>query len=419
MYRRLKGTKDILPDEIYQWQYIENKIRDHLERNNYQEIRTPVFEVTELFARGIGSDTDVVSKEMYTFTDKGDASLTLRPELTAPVMRAYLQNNLGQINPVTKLYYIGSLFRQERPQKGRFRQFNQFGFEIIGSEHPEADAEVIQTVYAIYHDLGINDLKVRLNSIGSRNSRRHYLKILHAALEKHHGDFCETCQQRFEKNILRLFDCKVDNCQVLLDQHAPSILEHLSNEDVKHFEEVQALLNAAYIPFEIDNKLVRGLDYYTRTTFEITSSLLGSQDAVCGGGRYDHLAEDLDGPPIPAVGVASGMERLLMILNEINAIPQKETNLIYTAVLGDNARQVAFNLVSLLRSRGYQVEMDFMRRSLKAQMRDAGKKLAKWVIIIGTDEIQNDKIVLKNMASGEQKELQLSLAADQIETIVK
>ncbi|MBU1873225.1 histidine--tRNA ligase [bacterium] len=419
MYRRLKGTKDILPDEIYQWQYIENKIRDHLERNNYQEIRTPVFEVTELFARGIGSDTDVVSKEMYTFNDKGDASLTLRPELTAPVMRAYLQNNLGQINPVTKLYYIGSLFRQERPQKGRFRQFNQFGFEIIGSEHPEADAEVIQTVYAIYHDLGINDLKVRLNSIGSRNSRRHYLKILHAALEKHHGDFCETCQQRFEKNILRLFDCKVDNCQVLLDQHAPSILEHLSNEDVKHFEEVQALLNAAYIPFEIDNKLVRGLDYYTRTTFEITSSLLGSQDAVCGGGRYDHLSEDLDGPPTPAVGVASGMERLLMILNEINAIPQKETNLIYTAVLGDNARQVAFNLVSLLRSRGYQVETDFMRRSLKAQMRDAGKKQAKWVIIIGTDEIQKDKIVLKNMASGEQKEIQLSQAADQIEAVTK
>jgi len=419
VYRRLKGTKDILPNEVYQWQYIEKTIRDHLERNNYQEIRTPFFEVTELFARGIGSDTDVVSKEMYTFTDKGDTSLTLRPELTAPVMRAYIQNNLGQINPVTKLYYIGSLFRQERPQKGRLRQFNQFGFEIIGPEHPEADAEVIQTVYAIYHDLGINDLKVRLNSIGSRSSRQHYLKILHTALEKHIDDFCETCQQRFEKNILRLFDCKIDRCQALLDQYAPSILDHLSNEDVLHFEEVQALLNAAYVPFDIDNKLVRGLDYYTRTTFEITSSLLGSQDAVCGGGRYDHLAEDLDGPPTPAVGVASGMERLLMILNETHAIPQKETNLIYTAILGDNARQVAFNLVSLLRSRGYPVEMDFMRRSLKAQMRDAGKKQAKWVIIIGTDEIQNDKIVLKNMASGEQKELQLSLAADQIESIVK
>jgi len=238
-------------------------------------------------------------------------------------------------------------------------------------------------------------------------------------LKKHLGDFCETCQQRFEKNILRLFDCKVDSCQNLLDQYAPSILDHLSNEDVLHFEEVQALLNAAYVPFEIDSKLVRGLDYYTRTTFEITSSLLGSQDAVCGGGRYDHLSEDLDGPPTPAVGVASGMERLLMILNDIHAIPAKESKLIYTAVLGDNARQVAFNLVSHLRSRGYPVEMDFMRRSLKAQMRDAGKKQAKWVIIIGTDEIQNDKIVLKNMASGEQKELQLSLAADQIESIVR
>jgi len=419
VYRRLKGTKDILPDEIYQWQFIEKKIRDNLERNNYHEIRTPVFEVTELFARGIGTDTDVVSKEMYTFTDKGNTSLTLRPELTAPVLRAYIQNNLSHINPVTKLYYFGSLFRQERPQKGRLRQFNQFGFEIIGSEHPEADAEIIQTIYAIYHDLGINDLKVSLNSIGNRDSRQHYLKILRLALEKHIGDFCTTCQQRFERNILRLFDCKFDSCQTLLDKFAPFILDHLSNEDIQHFDEVQTLLNAADVPFEIDKKLVRGLDYYTRTTFEITSTLLGSQDAVCGGGRYDHLAEDLDGSPTPAVGVASGMERLLMILNEIHAIPQKETNLIYTAVLGQNARQVAFKLISDLRSQGYHVEMDFMRRSLKAQMRDAGKKQAKWVIIIGEDEIQKDQIVLKNMATGEQKVLQLSQASEQVKTIIQ
>jgi len=419
VYRRIKGTKDILPDEIYQWQFVENIIRDHLEQSNYKEIRTPVFEVTELFARGIGEDTDVVSKEMYTFTDKSGTSITLRPELTAPVLRAYIQNNLQHLNPVTKLYYIGPLFRQERPQKGRLRQFNQFGFEIIGSEYPEADAEVIQTIYAMYQDLGINDLKIRINSIGSRDSRQHYLKILRTGLAKHISDFCPTCQQRFEKNILRLFDCKVDSCQALLDQYAPSILDHLSGEDFRHFEEVQALLSAADVPYEIDKKLVRGLDYYTRTTFEITSTLLGSQDAVCGGGRYDHLAEDLDGPPTPAVGVASGMERLLMILNEIQAIPQKETNLIYTAVLGDNARQVAFKLVALLRSQGYHVEMDFMRRSLKAQMRDAGKKQAKWVIIIGENEIEQDLFILKNMATGEQQEVRLSQAAEQIATIIK
>ncbi|MBU4445125.1 histidine--tRNA ligase [bacterium] len=418
MYRRIKGTKDILPGEIYQWQYVEKIISERLERNNYQEIRTPLFEETELFTRGIGSDTDVVSKEMYTFLDKGNTSLTLRPELTAPVVRAFIQNNLSQISPVSKLYYFGSLFRQERPQKGRLRQFTQFGFEIIGSEHPEADAEVIQTVYDIYKELGINDLSVRINSIGSLNSRNHYLKILKSALKPHFNDFCNTCQERIEKNILRLFDCKAESCQRILDRHAPSILDHLDTEDAQHFEEVKSLLDAAYVPYEVDNKLVRGLDYYTRTTFEITSSLLGAQDAICGGGRYDHLIEDLGGVPTPAVGVASGMERLLMILNESQAIPEKEINLIYMAVIGNNARQVAFNIATTLRSRGLRVELDFLRRSLKAQMRDAGKKQARWVVIIGEDEIHKDKILLKNMTTGEQKEIQLSQAADQIEATI-
>jgi histidyl-tRNA synthetase len=419
VYRRVKGTKDILPDEIHQWQYIETVIRQHLERNNYQEIRTPLFEVTELFARSIGKDTDVVSKEMYTFLDKGGTSLTLRPELTASVLRAYIQNNLNQVSAVNKLYYIGPLFRQERPQKGRLRQFNQFGFEIIGSEYPEADAEIIQTIYAIYHDLGINDMQVCLNSIGSRESRKNYLKILKSALKPHNHDFCSTCQERLERNILRLFDCKNPDCQNILDQYAPSILDHLSSEDVQHFEEVKALLDAAYVPYEIDKKLVRGLDYYTRTTFEINSSMLGSQDAICGGGRYDHLAEDLDGIPTPAVGVASGMERLLMILNEIQAIPEKEQNLIYTAVLGENSRQLAFNIVSALRKRDFCVDLDFQRRSLKAQLRDAGKKLANWVIIIGEDEIQKDVILLKNMTTGKQQEIRLSEAVDQIEQIIQ
>jgi len=418
VYRRIKGTKDILPDEVAQWQYIEKFISERLERNNYREIRTPIFEMTELFARGVGADTDVVSKEMYTFTDKSHNSLTLRPELTAPVARAFIQNNLSQISPVTKVYYIGSLFRQERPQKGRLRQFNQFGFEIIGSEYPEADAEVIQTMYDIYTQLGINDLVVRVNSIGSRESRKQYLEVLRFALKPYIRDFCSTCQERMDKNILRLFDCKIENCHKILDEHAPSIIDYLDVEDAQHFEEVKSLLGAAYVPYEIDNKLVRGLDYYTRTTFEITSSLLGAQDAICGGGRYDHLVGDLGGTPTPAVGVASGMERLLLILNELQAIPPKETNLIYMAVIGDIARQVAFNISTTLRSRGFTVEVDFLRRSLKAQMRDAGRKGAKWVVIIGENEINNNKILLKNMSTGEQREILLSSAVDQIEATI-
>lgn len=419
MYQRIKGTRDILPDAIYQWQYLEKFISEILERHNYQEIRTPIFEVTELFSRSIGAETDVVTKEMYTFADKGGSSLTLRPELTAPVIRAFLQNNLSQINPVTKVYYFGSLFRQERPQKGRLRQFAQFGFEIIGSPYPEADAEVIQTVYIIYTQLGIQNLKLRLNSIGTRQSRQIYLKLLYSALAPHRTDFCPTCQQRIERNILRLFDCKSETCQQLLDRYAPSILDHLEETDIQHFEAVKAFLDATNIPYVVDKKLVRGLDYYTRTTFEITNPLLGSQDAICGGGRYDHLVEDLGGPATPAVGVAAGMERILMILNEHQAIPTKETNLIYVAVLGDNARQIAFKIAADLQSQGLTVEADLLRRSLKAQLREAGRKQAKWVIIIGDDEIAKNNLLLKNMATSEQKDISLTSAVDEIIATLK
>jgi histidyl-tRNA synthetase len=414
VYQRIKGTRDILPEEIYQWQYLEKFISQNLERNNYQEIRTPIFEVTELFSRSIGTETDVVTKEMYTFSDKGGSSLTLRPELTAPVIRAFLQNNLSQINPVSKVYYFGSLFRQERPQKGRLRQFAQFGFEIIGSPYPEADAEVIQVVYSMFAQLGIQNLKLRINSIGTRQGRQKYLKLLHSALAPHRTDFCPTCQQRITRNILRLFDCKSETCQQLLDRYAPSILDNLDEADIQHFETVKALLDAVEVPYVVDKKLVRGLDYYTRTTFEITNPLLGSQDAICGGGRYDHLVEDLGGPTTPAVGVAAGMERLLMILNELQAIPTKKNNLIYMAVLGDDARQIAFKLAADLQSQGLTVESDLLRRSLKAQLREAGRKQARWVIIIGDDEIANHNLLLKNMATSEQKTISLSGAIEEI-----
>ncbi len=420
MYQRIKGTRDILPEEIYQWQYLEKFISENLERNNYQEIRTPIFEVTELFSRSIGTETDVVTKEMYTFSDKGGSSLTLRPELTAPVIRAFLQNNLSQINPVTKVYYFGSLFRQERPQKGRLRQFAQFGFEIIGSPYPEADAEVIQIVYSIFTQLGIQNLKLRINSIGTRQGRQKYLKLLHSALAPHIADFCPTCQQRLTRNILRLFDCKSETCQQLLDRYAPSILDNLDEADIQHFETVKALLDAVGVPYVVDKKLVRGLDYYTRTTFEITNPLLGSQDAICGGGRYDHLVEDLGGPTTPAVGVAAGMERLLMILNELQAIPTKETNLIYMIALGDNARKIASKIAADLRSQGrLTVESDLLRRSLKAQLREAGRKQAGWVIIIGDDEIASNNLLLKNMATSEQKTIGLPTAVEEITAALK
>jgi len=420
VYQRIKGTRDILPEEIYQWQYLEKFISENLERNNYQEIRTPIFEVTELFSRSIGTETDVVTKEMYTFSDKGGSSLTLRPELTAPVIRAFLQNNLSQINPVTKVYYFGSLFRQERPQKGRLRQFAQFGFEIIGSPYPEADAEVIQIVYSIFTQLGIQNLKLRINSIGTRQGRQKYLKLLHSALAPHIADFCPTCQQRLTRNILRLFDCKSETCQQLLDRYAPSILDNLDEADIQHFETVKALLDAVGVPYVVDKKLVRGLDYYTRTTFEITNPLLGSQDAICGGGRYDHLVEDLGGPTTPAVGVAAGMERLLMILNELQAIPTKETNLIYMIALGDNARKIASKIAADLRSQGrLTVESDLLRRSLKAQLREAGRKQAGWVIIIGDDEIASNNLLLKNMATSEQKTIGLPTAVEEITAALK
>jgi histidyl-tRNA synthetase len=413
-YQRVKGTRDILPAESHQWQYVENFLADFLQKRNYQEIRTPAFEVTELFARGVGSDTDIVAKEMYTFRDKGKVSLTLRPELTAPVIRAYLQNNLQQFASVTKVYYVGASFRQERPQKGRLRQFHQFGFEIIGTPHPEADAEVIENVYDIYNQLGVRDLSIRLNSIGSRDSRKTYLGLLSAALKPHLPALCPTCQQRFGINILRLFDCKEASCQAILDAYAPSILDHISAEDTEHFETVKTLLDATGIPYQIDSKLVRGLDYYTRTTFEISSSLLGSQDAVCGGGRYDYLAEDLGGPPTPAVGVASGMERLLMILEAQKSIPAPQQQLLFVVALGESARLQGFQLLTELRRQGLAADLDLNRRSLKAQMREAGRQNARWVVIIGEHELERGIVNFKHMGTGAQEELPLENAVSEI-----
>ena len=413
-FQRIKGTKDILPSEVYRWQHVERIISEILENYSYKEIRTPAFEMTELFSRSVGTDTDIVSKEMYTFLDKGRQSLTLKPELTAPVIRSFIQNHLDQVAPVTKVYYLDALFRQERPQKGRLRQFHQFGCELVGSEYPEADAEIIKVVYDIYKELGIKAMTLRLNSIGSRNSRRRYLDVLRDSLKPHLQEFCAACQQRLEKNILRLFDCKAESCQSILDEYAPSILEYLDDSDLEHFESLKNLLELVNIDFTVDHKLVRGLDYYTRTTFEITSPLLGAQDALCGGGRYDHLVEDLGGKTTPAVGVAAGMERLLLALDELNAFPPEDVHPLYISTLGERAREIGFKLRTELIESGVESEMDFLRRSLKAQMREAGKKGANWVVIIGDSEIDRGVVILRNMTDSTQTDIPIDSASQKI-----
>ena len=407
-YSRVKGTRDILPHESYKWLYIEDKIREFALLNNFSYIKTPAFEVTELFVRGIGNETDIVSKEMYTFLDKSKTSITLKPEMTAPVIRAYIQNNLEQISAVIRVYYIDALFRQEKPQKGRLRQFHQYGFEIIGTPYPEADAEIIVLSYTILKSLGLDDLSIKINSIGDRQTRKAYLELLRENIAPYKNDLCPTCQTRFSRNVLRIFDCKNQKCQELLDEHAPRIIDHISDEDKEHFSLVLKLLDIAGVSYQIDHKLVRGLDYYTRTTFEITSPLLGSQDALCGGGRYDYLVEDLGGKPTPAVGVAGGIERLLIALEEAGKIPVTDSNLVYIVSIGEKAREYGFKLSWELRDQNIPCEFDTLRRSPKAQMRDAGRKKAKYVVIVGEDELKRNKVILRNMSESYQEEIELN-----------
>ncbi|RKY48108.1 MAG: histidine--tRNA ligase [Candidatus Neomarinimicrobiota bacterium] len=408
-YSRVKGTRDILPHESYKWLYIGDKIREFALLNNFSYIKTPAFEVTELFVRGIGNETDIVSKEMYTFLDKSKTSITLKPEMTAPVIRAYIQNNLEQMSAVMRVYYIDALFRQEKPQKGRLRQFHQYGFEIIGTPYPEADAEIIVLSYTILKSLGLDDLSVKINSIGNRRTRKAYLELLRENIAPCKNDLCPTCQTRFSRNVLRIFDCKNQKCQELLDEHAPRIIDHISDEDKEHFSLVLKLLDIAGVSYQIDHKLVRGLDYYTRTTFEITSPLLGSQDALCGGGRYDYLVEDLGGKPTPAVGVAGGIERLLIALEEAGKIPVTDSNLVYIVSIGEKAREYGFRLSWELRDQNIPCEFDTLRRSPKAQMRDAGRKKAKYVVIVGEDELKRNKVILRDMSKSYQEEIGLNL----------
>ena len=351
----------------------------------------------------MGTETDIVSKEMYSWTDQGGENLTLKPELTAPVSRAFIQHNLGNQQPLTKLYYIDASFRRERPQKGRYRQFHQFGAEAFGSEHSEIDSEIIAMAITLFNQIGIKDLSLNINSIGSEDCRKNYIEKLKEFLKPHFDDLTKTSQQRFEKNPLRILDSKAPD-EVELIKGAPLISEFWTQDDRDHFNELCSYLDAMDINYNIDPKLVRGLDYYSRTTFEITSSSLGAQDAICGGGRYDQLVETIGGKPTPGIGFAAGMERILMALDGDDV----QNNIkIFVVGLGSKARTVVAKLTKELRQENLSCEYDMLRRSMKSQMREANKLGAKYVIIIGENELQQNQAELKDLTTGNQEKVGL------------
>jgi histidyl-tRNA synthetase len=405
--KNVRGTKDILPEESYKWQYVEGKIREIFELYNYTEIRTPIFEETELFSRGIGQFTDIVSKEMYTFTDRGGNSLTLKPEMTASVMRAYIQHNLSNRYPLIKVYYISPMFRQERPQAGRLRQFHQFGAEAIGSEHPDIDAEIIALTMHIYRIFEIDNITLKINSVGCEKCRPRYREILRSFLSNVHDKLSPESQRRFSLNPLRILDSK-DERDIKLTENAPLIIDHLCDRCAEHFEGLKNYLDLLEIKYQVDGRLVRGLDYYTRTAFEVISSDLGSQDALAGGGRYDLLSEELGGRPTPGTGFAGGMERLLLVLEKRKyKFDVQNKPFVFIASIGKDGKRYAIKLAEKIRSNYISCEIDFLNRSLKAQMREANRQNVKYVIIIGEEEIKNGYCILKDMSSGEQKNIPL------------
>ena len=401
-HRTIKGTHDILPEDSVRWQELERVIHDVAASYGYSEIRTPIFENTNLFSRSIGEDTDIVSKEMYSWEDRSGGSLTLRPELTAPVARAYIQHNLGSKSPLQRMYYIGPLFRRERPQKGRQRQFHQFGIETFGSGFPEQDAEIIAVGNTIFSELGLKDISLKLNSLGSSTCRNKYTKALKDYLTPHKDSLSATSQKRLESNPLRILETKNPEEQKLIAD-APSITDFWTADDKEHFSTVQNLLNGLNILYELDHQMVRGLDYYTRTTFEFISGNLGAQDAICGGGRYDGLVETLGGKSTPAIGFAAGMERILLSM-DIGKDDAKE-NTVYFINLVESASGQALFIANELRELGCYVIMDTLRRSLKAQLRDANRIGAVKAVIIGEDELKNKTVQIKDLSSGEQEEI--------------
>lgn len=414
MIKAITGTKDILPEEISKWRYLEKIVVSIFENYNYKEIRTPIFEDTKLFARGIGESTDIVSKEMYTFFDRSNNSLTLKPEMTASVVRALIEHSLYKKQSLNKFFYISPMFRQERPQAGRLRQFHQFGAEAIGSNNPLLDAEIIIIAYSILSKLGLKNLTVKINSLGLPQSRENYKKTLREYLSNHFDKLSNESKKRFETNILRIFDSK-DEQDIKIMQNAPLLLEYLDSESLEHFEEVKKTLINAGVPFEIEPKLVRGLDYYTHTTFEIISSSVGAQNALCGGGRYNGLVKQLYGPDLPGVGFAAGIERILLACENEKTLHVEDDKIdLYILVIDKELTNNAFSLAIKLRESNLKVELDYFNRSLKAQMREANKLNSKFALLIGGDEFKDGFYVLKKMSDG----TQLNIPVNDLEKLI-
>lgn len=417
MIKKPRGTEDILPNDSKIWRLIENTAHEICAKYGYKEIRTPVFEDTSLFSRGVGDTTDVVQKEMYTFNDKGGRSITLRPEGTASLVRSYIENSLYANPQPTKLYYLISCYRYEKPQSGRLREFHQFGLECFGSDSSATDAEIITLAFDFFKTLGVKDLSLNLNSIGCEKCKPKYNEELKKYFSSHIDKLCDTCKDRLEKNPMRIIDCKSPVCQEVCAD-APRMIDYLCEDCDSHFNQLTSYLDKLNIKYAIDPNIVRGLDYYTKTVFEITSDALGVQSTVCGGGRYNGLVEELGGKPTPGIGFAMGIERLILILKSQGIeLGESLGPNIFVASIGDNASLTAQKLVYDLRNKGLWAERDLCDRSVKAQMKYANKLGACYSIVIGDDEVLNNKASLKNMGTGEETVVELS--CDSIYNIIK
>ena len=413
----VRGFKDILPEETGRWQLVEEKARNIFEDFGFKEIRVPILEKAELFKRSIGEATDIVEKEMYSFLDRGDEYLTLRPEATASVIRAYIEHSLYALDPVAKLFTIGPMFRRERPQKGRYRQFHQINVECLGLDDPRVDAEVIIMLIRFLDLMELGSLRLEINSLGCRECRPKFRDELASFLRGRENGLCDDCQRRLRTNPLRVFDCKIESCHSVIDQ-APRLSAFTCSACKDHFDMLKQCLNIFAVPFEVNDKMVRGLDYYTRTAFEIVTESLGAQNAVAGGGRYDSLVKDLGGPDMPGIGFAIGIERLISLMSTAKESFHTYPDL-FIAALGDEAQGIAFTLCNHLRLKGIRADISYAATSLKSQMKRADKLKCRFTLILGDKEIMDRKVTLRNMQSGEQLTLNLENIEGNIDSFIK
>lgn len=417
-YRSVKGVKDILPAETPKWQFVERAAHRVFSRFGFKEIRIPIFEYTELFARGIGETTDIVDKEMYTFKDQSGDMISLRPEGTASAVRAFIEHKMSAPGTVAKMYYLGPMFRYERPQAGRFRQFYQIGVEAMGSANPAVDAEVITMLIEFFKELGLENLELQLNSLGCKDCRPDYRETLKKSIKEHLNKLCVNCCKRYERNPLRVLDCKVERDREIA-RGLPKCVDHLCQTCRDDFSEVQNLLTSVDARFSLNDQLVRGLDYYTRTTFEVTSEGLGAQNAVCGGGRYDSLVEEFGGPDTPCFGFALGMERLISLVpfDKLEGVESRPD--LFIVSLGERAAKESFRIAHELRSSGISADKSFDGGSMKSQMRKANKSACRFALIIGENELATGRYILKNMAEGEQSEVAADCLAAEIKKYLR